>query len=373
MKCFRYIAAMALPFLIASCDLKIDRELIPAEEEFVAPVLSEISDVISDFPTAGEEEVVYTWNKADYGVNANVLYTLYAKLAETPAPEEGEETAEPLVAELGQTNSPYFAIKKGDIVGAVVNELGAPENKEVEVVTYVEASVNGSDVVTRLKSNEISYTVFTFIAPIRSIYLPGRYQGWNQTGTEMWETAGGTNIYKMLVDVSNDNADDKGIYYFKVVTDNWYGFDVFKPGWTVADPASNDKNFSVTSEEPIIIVTVDTKKKTIDREVISAVTLTGDFNNWATDDTEPEFTYDAANNVWLSPAISFTAGQGWAIRLNKDWARKYSAPASESKYIEGGLVLTENGGDNIPAPGTGSYVVKLHANRTPFEIEYVQQ
>ena len=101
--------------------------------------------------------------------------------------------------------------------------------------------------------------------------------------------------------------------------------------------------------------------------------MVGDFNDWTTDDTEPEFTYNAADNVWESPVISFTAGGGWAVRLNKDWNKKYSAPLKDSKYIEGGFELADNGADNIPAPGTGDYVVKLHANRTPFVIEYVKQ
>lgn len=368
MKSLRYMAASVLVLLAVSCELAIDKAVVPAEKEFVTPVLAEIADVVSDLNTAGTEKVIYTWNKADYGVDANVLYTLYVRLA-------GDQNAEgePKVSMLAQTNSAYCAVSKSDIVGAIVNDLGALENQDVEVVTYVEASLNGSDAVAKLRSNEITYNVFTFVAPVRKIYLPGRYQGWSQYGTELWETSGGTNVYKMLVDVSNDNADDKGIYYFKIVTDDWYGFDVFTPGWTLADPTKDDKNFSVGSEEPIIFVTVDTKKKTIDREVISAVTMTGDFNGWATDDTEPEFTYNAADNVWESPAISFTAGGGWAVRLNKDWNKKYSAPLNDSKYIEGGFELVENGADNIPAPGTGSYVVKLHANRTPFVIEYVQQ
>lgn len=363
MKYLRYITASAAALLLASCTLKIEKTCLPSEDEYVAPVMLEVGDVISDLNSASEEKVIYTWQSADYGVNAGVTYTVYAQIGES-------------VALLGVSNTNYLEVSKGDVVGTLCNDLGAPENKTVEVSTYVEAELDGSATSTTLKSNIVSYNVYTFIAPIRCIYLPGRYQEWVADGTAMWETSGGTNTYKMLVDVSNDNPDD-WVYYFKIYdkpTGSWWGFNDFEPLWTVADPAKDDGNFSVTKEEPIIIVTINAKKKTIDREVISAVTMIGDFNGWTEKTTEPKFTYDAANNVWLSPAIDFTEGGGWLLRLNHDWGRKFGGGTKASKYIEGGLDL-EEGGDaaNIPAPGTGTYVVKLHANRTPYVIEYVQQ
>ena len=222
-----------------------------------------------------------------------------------------------------------------------------------------------------LKSNAVAYSVYTYLPAKKNIWLPGAYQGWSQFGTEVWEYAAGTSQYKILVNVSDGS---EGPYYFKVVDEgkNWVGMnDGYKPvKWEVADPEQSDGNFSVTAKEPIVYLTIDTKKKEVHKEVVTAVTLTGDFNGWATGTTEPEFTYNATDNVWESPAIDFTAGQGWKFRLNKS---AWYGDAGKSDEIEGGVATTAEASANIAAPGTGKYVVKVHTNRTPFVIEYVQQ
>ena len=165
--------------------------------------------------------------------------------------------------------------------------------------------------------------VHTYLPPKKSIWLPGKYQDWSQFGTEIIEVEAGTSTYKILVDVSNKAETP---YYFKIVDENqsWVGMnDGYKPeGWEVADPANADGNFSVTAEEPIMWLTINTKTKTVAREVVSKVALIGDFNEWK-ESEEPEFTYNAAKNVWESPVISFTEGKEWLLRLNGSWEHKY--------------------------------------------------
>jgi hypothetical protein len=140
-------------------------------------------------------------------------------------------------------------------------------------------------------------------------------------------------------------------------------------GWTVADPANSDGNFSVTADEPIVYLTIDTKKKTVAKEKVTKVAMIGSFNGWSEAD-EPQFTYDATENVWVSPVIAFD-GAGWLVRLNGNWDFKYGG-AVPSSDIEGGFELTKGGSDITGTP-TGNYIVKLHTNRDPFVIEYVQQ
>ena len=83
----------------------------------------------------------------------------------------------------------------------------------------------------------------------------------------------------------------------------------------------------------------------------------------------PEFTYDPAENVWKSPVLALDGGE-WLLRLNANWDYKYGSAVASSD-IAGGYEITK-GGANITAP-TGNYIVKLHTNRDPFVIEYVQQ
>lgn len=358
MKTIKYLALAFVSVLMSACTLELDKTTIAGTEDYVSPVLSAVSDIVSDANTSGVEQVVFSWSSAGFGAATQVEYSLYAKL--------GDKTAL-----LGQSYSNTVSIAKGDLVGVVVNELGGAKNTDVAVESYVEATIFGSVTTDKLLSNAVSYSVFTYLPAKKNIWLPGAYQGWNQLGTKVWEYAAGTNQYKFLVNVSDGS---EGPFYFKVVdeTQAWVGMnDGYKPdGWDVADPENKDGNFSVTKDEPILYLTIDTKKKTVAKEVVTDVTLTGDFNGWDTGDTEPSFTYNATDNVWESPAIDFTAGQGWKFRLNKS---AWYGDAGPSTELEGGVATTAEASGNIATPGTGKYVVKVYTNRTPFVVEYVQQ
>ena len=360
MKSLKYMAIAAIAALAASCTLDLPKEQISSE--LTAPVLRPVSNVLSDANTTKVEQVVFTWDPADFGAKTEILYSVYAEL--------GKEKA--LV---GQNYKNTLSINKGDLVGIVCSSLNGEKNSDVTISAYVEATLK--DVVNSpvLSSEKVSFLVHTFLPPKKSIWLPGKYQEWSQFGTEILEVEAGTSTYKILVDVSNS---DETPYYFKVVDENqsWVGMnDGYKPeGWEVADPANADGNFSVTAEEPIMWLTINTKTKTVAREVVSKVAMIGSFesNNW-NESTEPKFTYDPAKNVWESPVISFKAGDEWLLRLNGSWEHKYG-DAVATTDIAGGFELTKgNDAKNIPAPGAGDYIVRLHANRTPIVVTYEKQ
>lgn len=347
---------LAVSLLMASCTLNKEKTCLGSADDFVAPVLNPMADVLSDANTSSVEQIIYTWSEADFGADVSVLYSVYAV--------KGEKKA--LV---GQSYTTSLSIAKGDLVGVVFNDLGGAKNELVGVESYVEAKVNGATMVEPVVSNNVSYGVFTYLPAKKQIWLPGAYQGWAQLGTTVWEYAAGTSQYKFLVNVSDGS---EGPYYFKVVDEgkNWVGMnDGYKPsGWEVADPEQSEGNFSVTKDEPILYLTIDTKKKTVAKETVTKVAMIGSFNDWK-DTTEPEFTYDPAENVWKSPVLALDGGE-WLLRLNASWDYKYGSAVASSD-IEGGYEITK-GGDNIAAP-TGNYIVKLHTNRDPFVIEYVQQ
>lgn len=354
----KYFVMLAAALLMASCTLDKEKTCLGSMEDMVAPVLNPIADVLSDANTSGVEQVVFTWSDADFGADVSVLYSLYAVIGEAKA----------LV---GQSYSNNLAIAKGDLVGVVVNELGGKKNEDVDVNAYVEAIVSGTVGAEALVSNDISFSVFTYLPAKKNIWLPGAYQGWNQLGTMVWEYAAGTRQYKFLVNVSDGG---EGPFYFKVVDEgqNWVGMnDGYKPvDWEVEDPDNSDGNFSVSADEPIIWLTIDTKKKEVYKETVTKVALIGDFNGWS-EPNEPSFTYNVTDNVWESPVISFDGAGGWLVRLNANWDYKYGS-AVPSSEVEGGFEVTQ-GGSNIPSPEAGDYVVRLHTNRTPFVIEYVKQ
>lgn len=359
MKSLKYMAIAAVAALAASCTLDLPKEQISSE--LTAPVLRPVSNVLSDANTTKVEQVVFTWDPADFGAKTGVLYSVYAEL--------GKEKA--LV---GQNYKNSLSINKGDFVGMVCSSLNGEKNSDVTISAYVEATLK--DVVNSpvLTSEKVSFMVHTYLPPKKSIWLPGKYQDWSQFGTEIIEVEAGTSTYKILVDVSNKAETP---YYFKIVDENqsWVGRnDGYKPeGWEVADPANTDGNFSVTEKESIMWLTINTKTKTVAREVVSKVAMIGSFQSEKEWDeaTEPEFRYDPAKNVWESPVISFKAGDQWLLRLNGSWDHKYGSAVATTD-IAGGYEITK-GGENIPAPGAGDYIVRLHANRTPIVVTYEKQ
>lgn len=359
MKSLKYMAIAAVAALAASCTLDLPKEQISSE--LTAPVLRPVSNVLSDANTTKVEQVVFTWDPADFGAKTEVLYSVYAEL--------GKEKA--LV---GQNYKNSLSINKGDFVGMVCSSLNGEKNSDVTISAYVEATLK--DVVNSpvLTSEKVSFMVHTYLPPKKSIWLPGKYQDWSQFGTEIIEVEAGTSTYKILVDVSNEAETP---YYFKIVDENqsWVGRnDGYKPeGWEVADPANSDGNFSVTEKESIMWLTINTKTKTVAREVVSKVAMIGSFQSEKEWDeaTEPEFRYDPAKNVWESPVISFKAGDQWLLRLNGSWDHKYGSAVATTD-IAGGYEITK-GGENIPAPGAGDYIVRLYANRTPIVVTYEKQ
>ena len=359
MKSLKYMAIAAVAALAASCTLDLPKEQISSE--LTAPVLRPVSNVLSDANTTKVEQVVFTWDPADFGAKTEVLYSVYAEL--------GKEKA--LV---GQNYKNSLSINKGDFVGMVCSSLNGEKNSDVTISAYVEATLK--DVVNSpvLTSEKVSFMVHTYLPPKKSIWLPGKYQDWSQFGTEIIEVEAGTSTYKILVDVSNKAETP---YYFKIVDENqsWVGRnDGYKPeGWEVADPANTDGNFSVTEKESIMWLTINTKTKTVAREVVSKVAMIGSFQSEKEWDeaTEPEFRYDPAKNVWESPVISFKAGDQWLLRLDGSWDHKYGSAVATTD-IAGGYEITK-GGENIPAPGAGDYIVRLYANRTPIVVTYEKQ
>ncbi|MCF0164205.1 MAG: SusE domain-containing protein [Bacteroidales bacterium] len=356
MKYTKYFALFISMLMTAACSLKMETVRLAPESAFKAPTISAMGSVISDANTAGVEEVVFNWESADFGAPTQVTYSVFVALGDRQA----------LV---GQTNYNSLSISKGDLVAILVSDLGAAKNQDVTVNSFVTARVAGEN-TAEIKSGSTSYSVFTYLAAKRSIFLPGNYQGWSATATDLWETDGGSNIYKMLVDV--DGGKGEAICYFKLHVDgSWQGFnDGWKAEWDMPDQTQSDGNFNVPIDEKYIRLTVNVKKKTLNREVISYVGLIGDHNGWA--DNENAFTYDPAQNVWEAEA-AFEAGKGFLIRLNQDWNMKFGGGTSPSDEVPGGFVLEESGGAaNIPTPGTGNYKVVLHANRTPWVITFTK-
>lgn len=126
MKSLKYMAIAAVAALAASCTLDLPKEQISSE--LTAPVLRPVSNVLSDANTTKVEQVVFTWDPADFGAKTEVLYSVYAELGK-------EKTL------VGQNYKNSLSINKGDFVGMVCSSLNGEKNSDVTISAYVEATL----------------------------------------------------------------------------------------------------------------------------------------------------------------------------------------------------------------------------------------
>lgn len=349
--------------LFAACETDIDTPQVNSSDKYIAPVIGQCSDIIVNADNSKDETVVFSWKAADFGLPVQVLYTVYLT--------KGDKSA--LV---GTSSSTSLAIAKGDINGVVINGLGVNPNETAEVQAYVTARFAGTDEYEAIKSNvSNSFKVTTYAAPLKNLYVVGFFNGWKEgEAVEIWETSAGTNVYEGLYNFTEDaeNTPNGSGLKFLLTLGSWdgaLGFDAFK---------SLSANFTSSSDGNLVLpagfwkISVNRTAMSIDATSVSAVDVVGTCNGWNAD-APSLLSYDPIQNVWLSEPLTFEAGGEFLIRLNSTYDNKYGSSGNSSIAIPGGLELVTNGGDNIKVDNAGTYIIKLHANRTPFVVELIKQ
>ncbi len=368
MKQFKYIVMLMMAtFLLFGCEMAIEHVKIDPSQS-VAPTLHTQNDIIVNKDNSKVEAVVFNWTSASFGAPTQIQYALYLTLGENS-----------VLAGTSFSNS--FTISKQDLNGLVCNDLKVKANETANISAGITASIYGTN-VPPVKSNNISFNITTYAADLRFLFLPGNYQSWNITeAPQFWETDGGTNIYKILVDLQDGSADYS---FFKVtVARNWsdanWGYNYLTPSWSC--PEQSDSNLSVDLREGTTYeLTVNRSAMTIDKKVVDGVGMVGAYNGWSYATTgDDQFKYDAKENVWVSPAVTFTndGGLGFLIRLNTahnpdNWTFKFGTEGEASSEVPGGIKLIQGGGD-ISVPSAGTYVMKLYGNRTPYVLVMEKQ
>lgn len=371
MKYNRIACAVLAVFCLFACTKEpygtndIPKVSLSEASAFVAPQLKPVADVIVDANNNNVEAVVFNWTPAEFGAPVQVAYSLYL-------------SANGKTALAGTTFATSYTIGKADLNGIVTNSLGVTPNDKATVSAYLSATVSGTE-IQPVQSQNISFAVQTFKANLRSIFICGQFEnGWDvNIAPEFWETEGGSNIYKILIDYLAGGTitpgEDQG---FKILTQrawsgDFWGYDGLTPDWEV--PENNDKNFQMgASAKEIYMITVNLGAKTISAEGIDALSLIGNFeeSGWSTD---VDLVYDYNENVWTGGPITFSGGNnGFLIRYNHGWDRKLGTATKSSDYVKGGFELVEGGAD-MNVPGDGTYLMKIYGNRTPMVIVMEKQ
>lgn len=366
-KTIMLVLSLVAAFCFVACEREFEKSLIGTEA--VAPVLENVSDQIVDALNSKAESVIFNWTPASFGAPTQIQYTLYMT---------GEGADDVLI---GQTFSTSVAVEKATINSGAV-ALGVDKNATGTVGAKVVAAVytgSAKSFKQSATSNTISFKVTTFEAPKDFIFLPGHYNGWGDSNDQekwrVWEMDGGSKIYRTLVQF--EEADyAPGFCPFKLYAGgSWLGYnDGYEPAWGRIYE-NNDGNWAVPASEPINFITVNMTTKKGTREAVSMVGLIGSFCSWA-EDQEISFSYDKAENVWVAGPVTFTASDEFLVRLNGNWdgENKYGTATAICSDIPGGYELVNGAGAaNIVAPGSGQYLVKIYANRTPLVISYEAQ
>lgn len=364
MKLLKNIMLFAATVLLAACETDVETPQIYSPEKFVAPVISECGNIIVNADNSNSENVVFSWTPADFGLPVQILYSVYIRL----------DDKEGLV---GTSNSTSLAISKGDLNGVVINSLGVTANDKAEGITaYVSAQIANTTNYEAIKSaSSNAFSVQTYAAPLKWLYLCGEFNNWTQTtAPQFFETNGGTNTYICMVDFSASN--DHTNSFFKVLPEqNWtisYGKDNFTASWTIADNTDGNLSMPIT-EATIHEVTVNMAVMTIDQTAIgNTLGLCGTFNNWGEDGGDAAFTYDALSSTWKTDVLALEAGQEVKVRADGAWTTNWGTSGKNSTAISGGIELAASG-NNLSVPESGNFIVVLHANRTPYVLEFLKQ
>ncbi len=365
MKFYKYITLFAAVALFGSCSSDVDTPQISNPDSFIAPVINNCGNIIVNADNSKDETVTFTWKAADFGQPVQILYSLYFKM--------GDKNAF-----VGTSSTTSYSISKGDLNGVAINGLGITANTTGTLSAYVTAKIAGTDSYDPISSNFTSdFTVTTYAAPLTWLYLCGEFNNWTIGKAPIfYETSGGTKVYQCMVDftTTNDTPTDVNRSYFKVTKEqNWaganWGYNALTPSWSC--PEQGDSNLSLAVAEGVIQqVTVNTTVMTIDKKAIgNKLGLMGSFNDWAGD---VAFKYNPEESAWLTEPITIKDNGELKVRVDGSWSINWGTAGTMSTAISGGYEL-KAGADNIKVAKGGTYIVKLHANRTPYVLELIAQ
>lgn len=346
----------AVAAISVGCETDIEKPQIIPQEDFKAPVLSPLNDIVVNSYTSNET-VTFTCSPVDFGQPVQTLYEIYLTNGQSDV-------------RLVSGYSTTLSVVKSDINGIAVNQLDVPANSTGELSAYAIAYV-GESTLTTPKSNLITFNVTTYRAALRKYYICGYFvNGWAiGQAPAMWETGAGTNLYEGMFNFTEDVDNTPGDSGFKVMPGReWVddkGFDAFSQK-SANIRSSSDGNLVVSPG--IYQISLDLSAMSITATAVSKVGIIGDWDGWADD---IEMTYDPVDNVWTSARA--VDSREFKIRLNGAWDINYGGATKTAENMPEGETAAyelESGAGNITCMPSGAHFVKLYADRTPWVIAF---
>lgn len=204
-------------------------------------------------------------------------------------------------------------------------------------------------------------------------YVVGVFNGWNEkTAPAIWETAIGSNVYEGIYDMTEDKQYNPGLSPFQILPalGTWEGQKGYSAFSALGENLS-DSSGNIGVEAGICKLTMDLSSNSLTATEVSMILRGGWDTNWN------EFIYlkyDPAANVWTSER-PIAAGTEFKLCLDETWTLSYAGgtelaenmPEGETSAYE----LSSTASGNLVVPGTsGSYYVRIYADRTPMLVAY---
>lgn len=192
---------------------------------------------------------------------------------------------------------------------------------------------------------------YTIVAAYEELYTPGPLNGWNASAPEYTLRTKDFESYAGLVKVED---------MFKLSRPDWspnWGLDAWSGDAKTSGTLKNDGgNIEVASG--LYCVNANIKALTFSLYEVTEIGLIGDFNGWG---SSLNLTPNADKSVWTGE-VTFTGANGYLFRFNNDWAHKIGC------NTDGTTLLVD--GENLTAPGAGTYTVTLDIKSSPMTVTF---
>jgi starch-binding outer membrane protein SusE/F len=313
----------------------------------IASHQSGFSQVVEE--TTLNENITFSWNKADYGVNTEVTYVLEADY-------EGNGFADPIALGATKDNSVTLSLK--ELNDKLLAELEAAANEPVSLELRVKSTVNSKyeEVSQPISISVTTWKVLEPQAPA-TLWVPGGYQNWSPNSAPV--------IYAVSASVYEGYVYIKEGTGFKFTSaPDWnhinYG-DSGTPGVLTTDGLAPGLSASEAGYYRFI---VDVENLTYEMYRVETFGMIGTATpgSW---DSSTALDYNIETGVW-SKTLDLTSG-ALKFRANNDWWLNYGP--EDSNALDGFLTATD-GAISVNEPG--NYTVTLDFSRSvePWKYKY---
>jgi starch-binding outer membrane protein SusE/F len=306
--------------------------------------------------TSTNHVIGFSWPAVNYGITANVTYSLYF---DVPSDTIGTNPWGKAVKEqIGVGLLSVFYTAKA--FNGIALQLGlipdSISSMVVRVESFVDRSVYSNGLTIKITPYQLYVPPVTY--PIGYLYLAGDFQGWNINGAiplasavttnkkfegYIYIPAGGTYQYKSYTTLgdwnSNSYGDNGDGTTGKLKLANYAGGNFLAPGSGYYEIGINlkDSTWSQTATT---------------WGIIGDATPGG----W---DTDTQMTYDVANHVWKVTADMKIAGS-FKFRANKDWKIDFGIDSKgKLTYADNPFWGYTDGLSNLTVPLDGNYTITL--------------